>query len=82
MGEQGDQGQHRNQFELDLLAAMGQLLGQGVELPVKDPDADRAEQHDVAGEDEQGVGLPRRGDERRQVVRGGRMHWRRHLGIS
>ncbi|QVL50490.1 MAG: hypothetical protein KFB96_08730 [Thiocapsa sp.] len=82
MGEEREEPQHRDDLELHLLTAMRQLLGQRMELEIKDADTDHGDQHEDGHRHEQHIGFPRRGDEGWQVVDCGRVWQVRHTKMS
>ena len=79
VGEQRQQPEDRNDFELQLLVS--ETLGQRMQSEEDDADAEHGCDHDERRDHRQDVGLAGRGDEPRQVVRGRWVLRCRHVKI-
>ena len=73
VGEQRKQAEHRDDLELQLVAAMGHALRHGVQPKEQDADTQDGGKQNEAGDHQQRIGAIRAGQEGRQVVRCGRV---------
>src|SRR5580704_1736276 len=78
MREQRDQAQDGDDLELQLLRPMRHPLGQRVEAEEQKTKSQDGKRQDDGHDDHKDIGLARRGDERRQMMRRGRVKWLSH----